>query len=189
MKQKIEAKGDDTADRLQQRKSRRSALFLAGTAIGLLALAAVNLWMVQGEQRAERLLAEAAVPGEAEIVRRFMAPNGVTARLEYRVTAPDGRQRTRNTEVTRAYWDSLQGATTVPVKYVVSEPQISRLAMGEVLDKDPTKSPGMMYGLCAVLAVICLFLFVAAVLQWRGWDIDLDSKTGKISIKRFGGGR
>jgi len=28
----------------------------------------------------------------------------------------------------------------------------------------------------------------AAALQWRGWDIDLDSKTGKISIKRFGTG-
>ena len=56
---------------------------------GLLALAAVNLWMIQREQRAQRLLSEAAVPGDAEIVRRFLAPNGVTARLEYLVTATD----------------------------------------------------------------------------------------------------
>ncbi len=189
VKQRIEARGDDTADRLQRRKSKRSAVFLAATAVGLLALAAVNLWMVQREQRAQRLLAEAAVPGDAEIVRRFIAPNGVTPRLEYRVTAPDGRQGTRNAEVTRAYWDSLEEATTVPVRYVAAEPGISRLATGEVPDDDPTKRPVMMYGLCGVLTVICLFLMTAAVLQWRGWDIDLDSKTGKISIKRFGTGR
>jgi hypothetical protein len=39
------------------------------------------------------------------------------------------------------------------------------------------------------LALISLFLMAAAVLQWRGWDIDLDSKTRKISIKQFGTGR
>jgi hypothetical protein len=189
VKQRIEAKGDDTADRLQRRKSKRSALFLSGTAVGLLALAAVNLWMVQREQRARRLLAEAAVAGDAEIVRRFIAPNGVTTRLEYRITAPDGAQGTRNAEVSRAYWDSLEGATTVPVTYVAADPSISRLTTGEVPDDDPTRKPGMMYGLCGVLALICLFLLAAAVLQWRGWDIDLDSKTGKISIKRFGTGR
>jgi hypothetical protein len=189
VKQRIEAKGDDTADHLQRRKSKRSALFLAGTSVGLLALAAVNLWMVQREQRAERLLAESAVPGDAEIVRRFLAPDGVTTRLEYRVMAPDGTQGTRNAEVTRDYWDSLEGATTVPVKYVAADPSISRLTTGEVSDDDLTKRPAMMYGLSAVLAVICLFLMTAAVLQWRGWDIDLDSKTGKISIKRFGTGR
>jgi hypothetical protein len=189
VQQRIAAKEDDTADRLQRRKSKRSALFLTATAIGLLALAAANLWMVQREQRAQRLLAEAAVPGDAEIVRRFLAPNGVTARLEYRVTAPDGTQGTRNAEVTRDYWDSLEGATTVPVKYVSEDPSISRLVTGEAPDDDPTKRPAMMYGLCGVLALISLFLMAAAVLQWRGWDIDLDSKTRKISIKQFGTGR
>jgi hypothetical protein len=39
------------------------------------------------------------------------------------------------------------------------------------------------------MVCICLFLLVGAGLQWNGWDIDLDSKTGKISIKRFGTGR
>lgn len=189
VKRRIESMGDDTADRLQRRKSKRSALFLAVTGVGLLALAAVNLWMVQREQRAQRLLEEAAIPGDAEIVRRFIAPNGVTPRLEYRITAPDGTQGTRNAEVTRAYWDSLEGATTVPVKYVAADPSISRLSAGEVADDDPTKRPAMMYGLSGVLAVFCLFLIAAAVLHWRGWDIDLDSKTGKISIKRFGTGR
>lgn len=189
VQQRIATKEDDTAERLQRQKSKRSALFLAATAIGLLALAAVNLWMIQREQRAQRLLSEAAVPGDAEIVRRFLAPNRVTARLEYLVKAPDGTQATRNAEVTRDYWDSLEGATTVPVKYVSADPSISRLTIGEVPDDDPAKRPAMLYGLCAVLALICLFLMAAAVLQWRGWDIDLDSKTRKLSIKRFGTGR
>lgn len=186
---RIAAKGDDTAERLQRRKSRRSALFLGGTAVGLLALAAANLWMAQRAVWADRLLDEAAIPGEAEIVRRFIAPDGVTARLEYRVTAPDGRQATRNAEVTRAYWDSLEGATTAPVMYVTARPGISRLATGEVSDDDPARRPGLMYALSGVLVLICVLLFGAAVLQWRGWDIDLDSKTGRISIKRFGTGR
>lgn len=189
VRERIDARGDDTADRLRHRKSKRSSLFLAGAGIGLLALVAGNLWMARQKQREERLLAEAAVPGEAEILRRFMAPDGVTARLEYRVVAPDGQQGTRNAEVTRAYWDSLEGATTVPVTYVTAEPEFSRLVSGEVLENDLTGSPAVTYTLCAVLAAICLFLLGAAVLQWRGWDIDLDSKTGKISIKRFGTGR
>ena len=45
------------------------------------------------------------------------------------------------------------------------------------------------YGMSAVGLVVGLFFLGASVLQWRGWDIDLDSKTGKISIKRFGTGR
>ncbi len=72
--------------------------------------------------------------------------------------------------------------------YVEDEPEISRVAAGEPPD-DPTTSPGVMYLLSAVVAAISLLLLTAGALQWNGWDIDLDTKTGKISIKRFGTGR
>lgn len=58
-----------------------------------------------------------------------------------------------------------------------------------MIDDDPAASPIMMYGLSALVAAMSLLLFVGGALQWRGWDIDLDSKTGKLSIKRFGEGR
>jgi hypothetical protein len=41
----------------------------------------------------------------------------------------------------------------------------------------------------AGMLLVCVFLYVGAVLAWKGWDIDLDSKTFKFSIKRFGTGR
>jgi hypothetical protein len=145
--------------------------------------------MTHEDQRAARLLAEAAVPGEADVVDRRLAPNGHTCRLEYCITTPEGLSGTRNAEVTRPYWDSLEGVKKVPVLYVPSEPAISRLAEGEVVEKSMMEQPLMAYGLCALMVCICLFLLVGAGLQWNGWDIDLDSKTGKISIKRFGTGR
>lgn len=185
VKRRIADRGDDTAERIRRRKGKRSALIMAGVSIAMLAICGANVWIAYRQQRADRLLEEAAVPGEAEIVRRFLAPNGVTPRVEYRVTAPDGRTGTRNAEATRDYWDSLEEATSVPVLYVPDEPQISRLAEGEPENKE---NPVVMYVLSAVLALLCLLFLVAAALQWRGWDIDLDSKTGKISIKRFGTG-
>jgi len=187
VKRRIADRGDDTSERIRRRKGRRSALFMTGASLFLLAICGGNVWIAYRQQRAARLLEEAAVPGEAEIVRRFLAPNGVTPRVEYRVTSPDGRTGTRNAEATRAYWDSLEGATSVPVLFVPDEPGISRLAQGEAEGDDP--SPVLMYVLSGVLALLCVVFLAAAALQWRGWDIDLDSKTGKISIKRFGTGR
>ena len=40
-----------------------------------------------------------------------------------------------------------------------------------------------------MVAVMSLFFLVVSVLMWRGLDIDMDSKTGRVSIKRFGTGR
>jgi hypothetical protein len=189
VKQRIADKGDDTAERIRTRKAKRSALLTAAVAVALLAAGGGLVWMTYREQRAARLLEQVAVPGEAEIVRRFLAPNGITPRLEYRVTTPAGRSATRNAEVTRPYWDSLEGAASVPVRYVPDEPKISRLVTGEPEETDITRKPLFGYGLSAAVSVLSLVLLGAAWLQWCGWDIDLDSKTGKLSIQRFGSGQ
>jgi hypothetical protein len=141
------------------------------------------------EKRTAKLLQEAGVPGEAEIVRRFVAPNGVTRRLEYRVTGVGGQTGTRNAEVTLAYWESLEDAKTVPVIYVPQEPAVSRLVDGEVGSRDLSDSPAVMIGLSVGLIALCMVFLAAAAMQWYGWDNDLDRKTGKISIKRFGARR
>lgn len=185
----IAGKADTTAAAIQKRKGRKSAVFVAAVALILAAVSVANLWMAFEEQRTARLLQEAGVPGEAEIVRRFVAPNGVTRRLEYRVIGAGGQTGTRNAEVTPAYWDSLEGAKTVPVIYVPQEPAVSRLAEGEVESRDFADSPGVMIGLSVLLIAMCVVFLAAAVMQWCGWDIDLDSKTGRISITRFGAGR
>jgi hypothetical protein len=46
---------------------------------------------------------------------------------------------------------------------------------------------GGMVGVVMV-GVVCLEFLAAGRLQWKGWDIDLDSKTRRLSIKRFGTG-
>jgi hypothetical protein len=185
----IARKADATAPAIQKRKGRKSAVFVASVALILAAVSIANLWMAFEEKRTAKLLQEAGVTGEAEIVRRFTAPNGITRRLEYRVSGVGGQTGTRNAEVTPAYWDSLENAKTVPVIYIPDEPAVSRLVEGEVESRDLSDSPAVMIGLSVVLIAMCVVFLAAAVMQWRGWDIDLDSKTGKISIKRFGVGR
>jgi hypothetical protein len=184
--QQIGEKPDDTSERIRTQKAKRSALFAGGIGVVMLVVSTSVAWMTHREQRAARLLNEAGVKGEAEIVRWFLAPNGVTPRLEYSITTADGRTATRNAEVERAFWDGLEGATRVPVVYVPDEPAISRLEVGEPEGQDPLDTPLGAYGLAAGGAVLCLVLLGGAVLQWHGWDIGMDPKTRKFSIKRYG---
>jgi hypothetical protein len=183
---RVEAKGDDTAACILRKKGHRNAI-LTGL-IGLLLLgAAVGVaWMTHQDLRAARLLAEKGEPGEAQIVRRFVAPNGVTKRVEYRVVGPSGTSGTRNTEVTPQYWDRLEGVRSIPVIYVRQEPDISRLAQGEVRDQDFTKTPTGGYGLAALGGLLALFLIGASPFAWLGWDLGHDSKTNRWSVKRYG---
>jgi hypothetical protein len=189
VKANIAAKPDSTAAKIQTTKAKRQAVFMGLGGIAFLAVSIAVAMMTSQEIRADRLLKTSAVQGTARIERRFLAPNGVTPRLEYRVTTDDGNSGTRNAEVERAYWDSLEGVRSVPVVYVPGEPSVSRLLAGEVDEKDSFKNPIIGYGLPAVVGALSLGFLVGAVLSWRGWDIDLDSKTGKLSIKRFGEGR
>jgi hypothetical protein len=183
----VAAKPDDTASRVQLSKARRSALFTGTIAIAFLALSVAVVNITRGELRAAKLLKEQAVPGEATIERRFLAPNGITPRLEYRVTDPSGKSATRNAQVERQVWDELENAKTVPVIYVPGEPAISRLATGEREDRDAMKGPLLGYGMPAVLAVMSLVFLASSVFMWRGYDIDLDP-SGRPRLKRFGSG-
>ena len=38
------------------------------------------------------------------------------------------------------------------------------------------------------MGLFSLMMLAMGVLQLRGWDFDLDSKSGKFSIKRYGEG-
>ena len=184
--QRIAQRQDDATDKVRLRKARRSAVLMTVILLVLLGVVAANFWMARSRERADRLLQEAAVPGEAQIVSRFLAPNGITPCLEYRITTPDGRSATRNAEVVRSALGRLEGASTVPVVYVPGEPEISRLANGEPKNKDITDSPLVMYGLCAVLGVLS-GLPRAAALQWRlGHQTGLEVRPD--SVKPFGAG-
>jgi hypothetical protein len=189
IKQHIAAKGDQTADKIQFSKAKRTATLSAVVGVLALVISGFLAWSNHNEIRAARLLEQSAVPGRAEIEERFLAPNGVTPRLVYRVTTADGRSATHNAEVERRVWDKLEGAKSVPVLYVPEDPSISRLLIGEVQSRDSFQNPIVGYGLPAAGAALGLFFIGAAILLSFGWSIDLDSKTGKLSIKRFGSGK
>jgi hypothetical protein len=186
---RVATRSDDAAARIQRSKSLRAGALSLITGLGLCAAAIGIALMTRSEIAAERLLREEGQLGTGKIVERFMAPNGRTARLRYQVVVGDRLAPERNAEVTKQYWDGLEGATRVPIVYAPSDPSVSRLAMGEVPDDSPGKNPVMGFGLAAAGGVLGLGLLGLAAMQLAGWDIDLDSKTGKVSIKRFGTGR
>jgi hypothetical protein len=178
----IEAKGDDTALRIMRKKGRKTAV-MAGVLGVLMTLGSGFIaWETSAAARASRLLAEKGQPGKAELVRRFVAPNGVTHRIEYRVAGASAR----NIEVDRTYWNELKTAKSVPVIYVADEPDVSKLARGEVTENDFTKTPAGGYGLAALGAAFGLFMLIACPFAWNGWDLSHDKKTGKWSVKRYG---
>jgi hypothetical protein len=188
IRQHIAAKGDATAGRIQSAKAMRTAALAVVMGVVIMAGCAWLAWDTRSKILDAQLLDHAAVLGQAEIEERFLAPNGVTPRLVYRITTPDGRSATHNAEVERPIWNALKNANTVPVWYVPDDPGNTCLMVGEVKDRD-FQEPIIGYGLPAVGAVFSLFLLGAGTFMFCGWTIDMDSKTGRFSIKRLGTGK
>ncbi len=182
---RVELECDDAAVRFRIRRGRGAAVF--GIIFGcVMALGSVFVaWSTRQEQLGERALKQNPVFAQAEIVRKYVAPNGIARRIEYRIQS-EGRSATRNVEVDQRLWNaSIEGALT-PVIHVKGDPGFSRLVRGEVRERDPTKTPIGGFGLAAADGVLSLGLIAAGVLLWNGWDIHIDSNRCKWSIKRFG---
>jgi len=182
----VASRADNTADHIQLSKARRLAVVAGLIGPFLLCLSVAVAFLIHSDRRAARLLAEQGVPGEADIVKTFLAPNGITCRLVYRVKTPAGNAEERNAEVQPLIWAMLTQAKTVQVRYVPDEPSISRLAMGEVEEEDLTKNPLVGYGAAALIGLLGLLCVCAVPLLWRGQTIDWDSKERRFKIKRYG---
>lgn len=178
----VDAKPDDTALRLAVKKAKRTAVltFVFGC---FLATAAIFITIEsRGKQRAAELLSAKGVPGEAEIVRRFTAPNGVTRRIEYRIAGSDAT----NVEVNEAVWNQLEGAEKVPVFYVPGEPNISRLERGQVIDDDFMSTP-LGGTLMSVLGgLMALFVLAYSPFAWMGYDLAYNQEQKQWKVKRYG---
>jgi hypothetical protein len=190
LQHEVKRHADDRTAAVRLRKSRRQAVVLVLAALFVGGLG-TTLFVVDRIEAADaRLLAEQGHPATAKMLRHFTAPNGTTRRVEYRVTdAASGKTADHDVEVQRDVWVLMSKATELPVVAVPGRPDVAKLVYGEVKDDGLGTSPKMKLLLYFAVGVMCLFFLVAAVLNWRGIDIDLDSKTGKISIKRFGEGR
>ena len=159
--QRIAARnGEQVVAGVKLKKGRQAAVIAVAAAVLFLALGIFMAWETYETQRTADLLATRGVAGEAEVLRWFVAPNGVTTRVEYRVPGQDGQQ---NVEVEKDVWAERRGRTRVPVIYVPEEPSVSRLAFGEV----PAQTPGG-YWLSALAGVMALGMLVGAGFAWRG---------------------
>lgn len=189
LQQTVARHADDHTAAVRLRKSRRQAVMLVLAALFFGGLGTTLFITDRIEANDARLLADQGQPATAKMLRHFTAPNGTTRRIEYRVTdAASGKTADHNVEVDPEIWPLLSNATEVPVIAVPGRPDVAKLEFGEVKD-DMGMSPKAKVLLYIAVGVMCLVFIVAAVLNWRGIDIDLDSKTGKFSIKRFGEGR
>jgi hypothetical protein len=183
---RLAARPDPAKNKVGLRKARRMAV-INGVCGALILCGSVALaWHTREEARSAKLLRDAGVETDGEIVERFLAPNGVTPRLVYRVTNPQGNSATRNAEMERIVWDELANEKKVRVVYVPDEPSISRVLEGEVQERQQNE---VGYLGCAFGAAMGLFFLAFAGLLACGYSIDVDSKTGKVSIKQYGTGR
>jgi hypothetical protein len=178
----IDAKPDDTSIRISSRKAKRTGLlcFVVGCFLGAAAVYIAR--ETREKQRADVLLPVKGVPGEGEIVRRFVAPNGVTKRIEFRVAG----SKVKNVEVDPLFWDQLEHEKTVPVVYVPEEPDINRLESGEVENNDFLKTPRGGYLLSGLGGLMALFLLGFSPLAWMGYDLAFDDKQRIWKVKRYG---
>ena len=178
----VDAKPDDTSTRLMARKAKKTGLVCIGVGV-LLGVGAVFLGLkAREDQRIHDLLARKGVPGEAELVRRFVAPDGVTTRIEYRVAGSE----LKNVEVQPIFWAALEDAGTVDVIYVPDEPDASRLASGAVEDSGFAESPTGGYLLAAACGLMSLVLLGFGPFAWKGYDLAFDDKTRVWKVKRYG---
>lgn len=180
----IGLQNNPASERVRSKKARGTGLFMIAASVILLGVAGGNAYFAHHDQQAAALLQTQGVAGTAQIERHFLAPNGVTPRLQYRITTPGGRSADNNVQMDPASWDALAGATAVKVVYVPSDPSISRLAAGEVSDDD--LDPAAKYLLSGAIGAMCLVFLAAGFLNCAGRDVTLDKTTGKVSIRRFG---
>ncbi|MBI3411051.1 MAG: hypothetical protein HY040_22180 [Planctomycetes bacterium] len=184
----IRAKGGETADRIQLAKAKRAAVVSAIAGLVCLGISPSLAWLTYSEQRAERLLREVGVSGEADVEELYLASNGVTPRLVYRITTPDGRSAKRDAQLHRSLWDAFQRVKTISVVYVPEEPEISRLEFGE----DPEgalKAPLLGYGASVFFELLALGALAMSRLLWHGWTIDFDKAKGRFAARRYGTGK
>lgn len=173
---RIERKTDGVAAEVQKKTFRKQGLLLCCLGPFFILIAAANVWIAWDEQRTDHLFATQAVMGEATVLRHFVAPDGRTKRMKYRVTTPEGLTGEHNVEVDPTLWQMTKGFDTVQVLYVPSEPSISKLLFGEIEDPVMDMNPRVMYWASGAMALLGLIAVVIGAMNLKGIDIEKQIK-------------
>jgi hypothetical protein len=181
---RIGTRQDNAASTVRRARLRKQGWLLCLVSPLMILLAAENARMALRERADQRDLASIGVVTEGRILRRFIAPNGRTRRLEFEVTDASGLTARRNVEVDDATYEALAEIESVPVIAVPGRPRASHLLVGEIVRSDPGAEPAMMLVLSAFLALFMSGLFAAGIAAFLGYEVDWNKTTRKLSIQR-----
>ena len=162
-------------DRTALREGRKRAIL---TGLGAVLFSCATTFVVYDgwwNHQAEQRMANEGVDGTGTVIRHFVAPNGITRRIEYEVKSDDGASATHNVEIEQELHERLNVGDTVQIRYVPGDPRISRLLSGEIHDDDEfiKSTPGIVLLGCGGL-VMAIFMGVMTVISWKGYDIKVD---------------
>ena len=166
---------DGSPDATALRLGRRRAMLIGMGAVmfgsATIFLAYDGWWNLQAKER----MASEGVDGTGTVIRHFMAPNGITRRIEYEVHGNNGTIATHNVEIEKELHERLNVGDEVQIRYVPDDPEISHLAAGEIREKDDflASMPAIVLLSCAGLA-ISIGMAVMTVVSWKGYDIKVD---------------
>ena len=170
---------------VQWRKSRRNAVFFLFLAVFAAAGGGFMGWTGYTERRDAQLMDTRGVDGEGLVVRKFVAPDGRTHRIEYRVAGAGDDAYLHNVEVDPRVWLLLESGSRLPIKTVPGHPEIARLRAGEIADDFHNLPPLISALFAAALVVMSLVFAAGAFLAFRGIDIATDPVTGRLKVNRL----
>jgi hypothetical protein len=147
-------------------QNRRKGVFFMVFGVVFTALGAANAWIALKEHSDNDLFQKLGRPTNAAVVRQFIAPDGRTHRIEFRVDDVPNAPVV-NVEANQFLWAAMKPGQHIPVVAVPGRPDIAHLAIGEVRN-NLTPPFGMMMLLSVVISVFAIAVFVVGVLVFRG---------------------
>jgi hypothetical protein len=166
----------------KSRRSKRTAAWFIAFATTMLALsvsAGFNGWK---EWTSLEQLAKDGVETDATVTKHYLY-NGRGPWVEYTFRDAKGRTFERRALLVLHEWQLLEGATTIAVRYVPSNPENNRVAAGE--DSLSQHDPKSMVFLAPLLGLVSILFFVAGVLRWKRFDVTFDEKKLRFRLKRL----
>lgn len=165
------------------KRSKRAGAFFIFFGFVMIAAGVSVCYDAWREITSHKLLESDGVETEATIIKREMY-NGIAPWLEYKFHDASGKEFQRRVMLKTPEWNRLEGAKTVSIRYVPSNPSLSQVE-GEVSPGVHT-DPKMTLLLGPAAAVMSLLFFVVGILRWKNLDLTFDEKAFRFRLKRIG---
>jgi hypothetical protein len=166
----------------KSRRSKRAAAWFIAFATIMLALSVSAGYDGWKEWTSQEQLAKEGVETDATVTKHYLY-NGRGPWVEYTFRDAKGQTFERRALLELHEWQLLEGAKTIAVRYVPSNPANNRVAAGE--DSLSQHDPKSMVFLAPLLGLVSILFFVAGVLRWKGFDVTFDEKKFRFRLKRL----